>query len=619
MQHLRKYIFLLLGLLVIAGNNYAQTAAQLDKVVVFSSGAELHHSVTLAVKQGASEVQVYQLARVADVKSIQIVAPQQVSVVGVKYQHNYLQPATNSNKLLQDSIRQIQAQIAQLQLQKSEADQMQQLLKANMETKGQAGLQVAEFAKFFDYYRAKLNTLQKEVQVLHTNIEALQAIQQRLQQQANEQSQRKEQPTGSITLQLQSAIAGKYTFQISYIASAASWKPSYEIKVKNVQSGIQIIQKAAIVQNTGIDWKQVKLSLNSGMPLNQQEAPVLTPRFVRYVSPYTSRTKYKESLNYSTNEYSADALEQNDAQNLESMLQGRVAGVNINHGAGSVGAASKVTIRGSSTISSSNSPLYIVDGIPVDAATLQRIPSVQIANIEVLKDGAATAIYGSRAAQGVVMVTTKNATDYISQDQQLLNQQFEVELPYDVQQGQHEQTVTLQSKEIPVMYKHITVPSINPQVYLIAEIADWSKYNLLPGSATIQVQGTYVGTTMLNTAATSDTLALTLGIDKQVNVQRNVLKDVSSVKFLGSNKLQTFTYEIVVKNNKQEGIALQLQDQIPLTTNTDIQIELKDAGGATITDDKGFLTWQLNLAPGEVKKLQYTFTVRYPKEKVVRW
>ncbi|HAI82358.1 MAG TPA: hypothetical protein DCL43_01725 [Chitinophagaceae bacterium] len=616
MQHLRKYIFLMLGLLVIAGNNYAQTAAQLDKVVVFSSGAELHHSVTLAVKQGASEVQVYQLARVADVKSIQIVAPTQVSVVGVKYQHNYLQPATNNNKLLQDSIRQVQAQIAQLQLQKSEADQMQQLLKANMETKGQAGLQVAEFAKFFDYYRAKLNTLQKEVQVLHTNIEALQVIQQRLQQQANEQSQRKEQPTGSITLQLQSTIAGKYTFQISYIASAASWKPSYEIKVKNVQSGIQIIQKAAIVQNTGIDWKQVKLSLNSGMPLNQQEAPVLTPRFVRYVNPYTGRTKNKETINYNTNEYSADALEQTDAQNLESMLQGRVAGVNVT---GVPGASKQVTLRGISSISAGSTPLYIVDGVPVEAAIFQKIPSVQIESIDVLKDAAATSIYGSRGAQGVVMVTTKNATDYISQDQQLLNQQFEVELPYDVVQGFNAQTVTLQSKEIPVMYKHVTVPSINPQVYLVAEIADWSKYNLLPGSATIQVQGTYVGTTMLNTAATSDTLALTLGIDKQVNVQRNVLKDVSSVKFLGSSKLQTFTYEIVVKNNKQEGIALQLQDQIPLTTNTDIQIELKDAGGATITDDKGFLTWQLNLAPGEVKKLQYTFTVRYPKDKIVRW
>ncbi|MFN4007752.1 MAG: mucoidy inhibitor MuiA family protein [Chitinophagaceae bacterium] len=605
------------GLLVIAGNNYAQTAAQLDKVVVFSSGAELHHSVTLSVKQGASEVQIYKLARVADVRSIQVTAPPQVSVVGVKYQNNYLQPAATTNKLLQDSIKQIQTQITQLQTQQAEANQMQELLKANMEMKGQAGLQVTEFAKFFDYYRAKLNALQKEVQTHKAAIASLQEVLQRLQQQEYDGSRNKEQPTGSITLQLQSAVAGRYTFNISYIANAASWKPSYEVKVKHVQTGLQIVQKASITQNTGIDWKQVKLTLNSGMPLNQQEAPVLQPKFVRYAVPRAMLKQKQTDISSNEHEYSRNIVpNQSETQQLEQMLQGKVGGVNATAMAG---ASKQVVIRGNSSTSGSNKPLYVVDGVPVEEAIFQKIPSVQIESIDVLKDAAATAIYGSSGQYGVVVVTTKSATDYVLQSDQLLNQQFEVELPYDVVQGYNAQTVTLQSKEIPVMYKHVTVPSINPQVYLIAEIADWSKYNLLPGSATIQLQGTYVGTTLLNTAATSDTLALTLGIDKQVNVQRNVLKDVSSIKFLGSNKLQTFTYEISVKNNKQEGVALQVQDQIPLSTNADIEIVLKEPGGATYTDDKGFLTWQLNLAPGEVKKMQYTFTVRYPKDKTLHW
>jgi TonB-dependent SusC/RagA subfamily outer membrane receptor len=617
MQHLRKYITIVTLVLIGAGTSHAQTAAQLHKVVVFASGAELHHTVTLTVKQGASEVQVYQLARVADVRSIQVAAPQQVSVVGVKYQNNYLQPAATTNKVLQDSIKQIQAQITQLQTQQAEANQMQELLKANMDMKGQAGLQVTEFAKFFDYYRAKLNALQKEVQTHKAAIASLQEVQQRLQQQQYAGSRNKEQPTGSITLQLQSTVAGRYTFNISYIANAASWKPSYEVRVKNVQSGLQIVQKASITQNTGIDWKQVKLTLNSGMPLNQQEAPVLQPRFVRYAVPRAMLKQRQSDIFYNENEYSRDIEENpNGTQQFEQMLQGKVGGVNAT---GMAGASKQVTLRGVSSISASNTPLYVVDGVPVEAAIFQKIPSVQIESIDVLKDAAATSIYGSRGQHGVVVVTTKSATDYVLQSEQLLNQQFEVELPYDVVQGFNAQTVTLQSKEIPVLYKHVTIPGISTQVYLIAEIVDWSKYNLLPGDATVQMQGTYVGATALNTAATNDTLAITLGVDKQVNVQRALLKDVSSIKFLGSNKLQTFTYEISVKNNKQEGVALQVQDQIPLSTNTDIEIVLKEPGGATYTDDKGFLTWQLNLAPGEVKKLQYTFTVRYPKDKTLHW
>lgn len=88
-------------------------------------------------------------------------------------------------------------------------------------------------------------------------------------------------------------------------------------------------------------------------------------------------------------------------------LQGRIAGVEVTTQTGAPGSSISVRVRGSSSISSSNDPLYIVDGIPVESG-LNNISPNDIENITVLKDASSAAIYGSRASNGVVLVTTKS-------------------------------------------------------------------------------------------------------------------------------------------------------------------------------------------------------------------
>jgi hypothetical protein len=102
-----------------------------------------------------------------------------------------------------------------------------------------------------------------------------------------------------------------------------------------------------------------------------------------------------------------------------------------------------------------------------------------------------------------------------------------------------------------------------------------------------------------------------------VVVKREKMTDFSSVKFLGSNKLQKVTYELTVKNNKKDAVNLLLKDQFPLSTNKDIEVELIDDGGASVNKDLGVLTWKLSLAPGESKKIRFTYSTKYPKEKTI--
>ncbi len=92
---------------------------------------------------------------------------------------------------------------------------------------------------------------------------------------------------------------------------------------------------------------------------------------------------------------------------VQQSLQGRIAGVNVSTETGAPGAGVSVRVRGTGSISSSNEPLYIVDGIPVEGA-LNTLAASDIDEITVLKDASSAAIYGSRATNGVVLITTKS-------------------------------------------------------------------------------------------------------------------------------------------------------------------------------------------------------------------
>lgn len=104
---------------------------------------------------------------------------------------------------------------------------------------------------------------------------------------------------------------------------------------------------------------------------------------------------------------SAEAIKQRPSANIGDALQGQVAGLQIFSGSGEPTSSVAMTIRGSSSLNMSSSPLYILDGVPVGAQVFTSINPQDIESISVLKDASSTAIYGSRAASGVIFINTK--------------------------------------------------------------------------------------------------------------------------------------------------------------------------------------------------------------------
>jgi TonB-linked SusC/RagA family outer membrane protein len=97
--------------------------------------------------------------------------------------------------------------------------------------------------------------------------------------------------------------------------------------------------------------------------------------------------------------------------NFDQALTGKVAGVVVTTSDGSLGAEANITIRGNNSLTQSSAPLYVIDGFPTESSMATAIASADIESIDILKDASATAIYGARGANGVIVITTKQGNE----------------------------------------------------------------------------------------------------------------------------------------------------------------------------------------------------------------
>ena len=215
----------------------------------------------------------------------------------------------------------------------------------------------------------------------------------------------------------------------------------------------------------------------------------------------------------------------------------------------------------------------------------------------------------------------KNYTDAFQYNAQSTENQLSIEFSIT-----HKQSINsdgklnitpLESYNLKTEYVYHAVPKLDNGAFLLAKVSDWGKYNLVSGDANIFFEGAYVGKSFIDGKVTSDTLLISMGRDESINIQRKEKLEFSEVKFLGSNKKETFAYEIIVKNKKSIPITIEILDQIPVSQNKDIVVELVESGTAVYTKDNGKLFWKLNLSAGQSVTEKMVYSVKYPKDQQV--
>ncbi|NHN27154.1 DUF4139 domain-containing protein [Flavobacterium jejuense] len=512
------------------------TTAKVNAATVYVNSAELSQSTSVTLPKGTSEIVIKNVADYLNESTVQINAPKNITVLSFQFTKNYISEyeIDESNpaiKKVRDSIDWVTKEMSKVVNQRTSYSKTIELLDKNQQISGgNAALSVTELMKLVDYYNAKRTELSNLVNTFYEKESKLKEQLAKLNSKLEINTQKEEKTSrGKLIIQVMNELAGTVDLDINYLTQGASWQPFYDLRAENISSPIDMLYKGQVTQNTGIDWKKVKLTLSSGNPNQSNVAPILQAWFLRFGYPVVGYGK-RENLALNS-------------------IQSKVSGI--------------------------------------------------------------------RSDAPVMELQESSISNYTTISENQLNVTFDIDIPYDILSNGKAHSVALKEIKLPASYKYYAVPKVEKEAFLLAEINDYSKFNLLPGEANIIFEGTYVGKTFINANATSDTLNLSMGRDKKISIKREKVVDKSGTKFLSSYKEQIFTYDLIVRNNKKESIAMLLKDQYPISTDKEITIELLEKDKASANEETGVLTWKIDLKPNETRKFRISYKVRYPKDKII--
>lgn len=289
----------------------------------------------------------------------------------------------------------------------------------------------------------------------------------------------------------------------------------------------------------------------------------------------------------------------------EQLIQGKTAGIRI-RGNSSIP-------RASTRIPKIQPPLYIVDGVPTEDFYEGDLDADEIQSMEVLQGKEASALYGTRGANGIVVITTKKS---ILQDD-LTNTRFVIKKPYSIVSDGDITAIKINTFQLTAAYEYFAAPIINENVFLTAKLKDWEKHQLLPGEANVYYEGGFAGKTNLDPFTVKKEIVLSLGIDPNITVSRKQERNFKRKSFTGSNRILDRKYDIEVKNNKNLAVDLRLIDRIPISQNKEIKVEDVDPQLAEYNKKTGLLSWTMKLEPQESKKHSFSFQVKYPRGRYI--
>lgn len=192
--------------------------------------------------------------------------------------------------------------------------------------------------------------------------------------------------------------------------------------------------------------------------------------------------------------------------------------------------------------------------------------------------------------------------------------EFNIIQKYTLESGAEPTRMLIDKNNLPASYEYYCAPKLSNSVYLIANISGWEKLSLIPGKANIYFDNTYVGNSFLNPGISGDTLEISLGQDQRIAVKREKITDRCKSKSLGLSKKHNRAYRIEVKNNRQNLVKIRIVDQIPVSNNDKIKVEVSSIGGAQLTEETGILEWNFKIEPTALKSTTFEFEVKHPRK-----
>lgn len=172
-------------------------------------------------------------------------------------------------------------------------------------------------------------------------------------------------------------------------------------------------------------------------------------------------------------------------------------------------------------------------------------------------------------------------------------------------------TFPIQTIKLPTNFYYYGFPSLDPEVYLVAEVTGWDTLGFVDGIANITFGGNDVGKSIIKFSESKDTLLLPIGKDNSVYMRRTEMVDKKyfQITSIGKKRVTTLAYQFELKNNNNFPIQFELVDQIPISQTKSAEVKIESIANGQVNNETGEISWNLGLKPGQTSDKELIFTI----------
>jgi uncharacterized protein (TIGR02231 family) len=555
---MKKLFIILMSITLISFSAYADgekdVNSKINEVTVFLQGAQVTRTANVSIPAGTTDLVFDGVSPYLNTNSIKAGGTGNFIVMDVRYNTEYVPPGTKNKNVIpaslkykikgiSDSLIELNFDIEELTFKQNAWTKEKNILEQNLLVQDKID-SLPLFMAAIEFYRIKIQEINEGLMVVKKKLYYANLLKTKLNTRLNELN------TYKYNLESENVIPAKSLYQvivtvsatyattgtvnINYFVNNANWAPSYDIRANNSTSPINLIYKANIVQNTGEDWDNAKLTLSTMNPNQSNTKPILSIWYLRYYV----QTQVVTATNLSQSNMVMDV-----------------------------------------SAKRSSSESYATYDAP-----------------------------------------TQLAAAYTQQVSNMANVEFEIDLIYSIPSDGKSHMVSIMEEDVSSIYKHYVVPKMDQEAFLVARMSGWEDLNLLPGSANVYFMNTFVGSTYIDPNTIEDTLDVVLGRDQSIAVSRKKLKDKEKNQVIGQNREKTITIEVTIRNKKNEEVNITVEDQVPVSAEEGIKVTFdpNTVVGASYNEDTGALTWDLTMKARETKTLQFTYKIKYPKDRRIQ-
>jgi hypothetical protein len=464
---------LLFVLNVAFGQNFKEKElkTEIKEVTVFLNGAQIFETGTTTIPSGKTTLRIKNLSPFLDDKSIQVKAEGDFTILSVNHKLNYLNELKKDSKI--DSLRKL-IETVELSISRENArlevlKEKLSLLNENKNLGGQnSGASMIQLKQAIDFYESEISKIKEEEIKIKKSIDKKKQEQSKLENQLREVDQQNVLPSSEIEVRISSENQTNGKFQVTYLVSNAGWYPKYDIRVQNIKNPLELTYKAEVYQNTGVDWKNVKLRFSNGDP-NQSG---VIPELKTWNLNYARNTVFEKSI------YGLTSSVGNVKGRVLAEDGSPLPGVNVIVKGTSIGTVTDANGNYSLTLPNGATQLVFSfigmnsQEVPINKPEINvrlKEDQTQLSEVVVTGQGLQDRTRGVQM-RGVSSIAETIKTTVIENQTTV---EIEVETPYSIQSNGEKLLVDLKKHNIEALYEYYAIPKLDKDAFLVARIINW--------------------------------------------------------------------------------------------------------------------------------------------------